>query len=478
MTQDGEASSALAQLEASKSTPVYPDLKTPKRIHLVGIGGAGMSSIATVLAEMGHSVSGSDLKPSHVLDQLRARGVAVGVGHSRANVGEVDFLAISTAIPPTNPEVLAAQELGIPVLNRATILGAISTLKKTLAVGGTHGKTTTASLLALILSEAGLQPSFIIGGELNEIGGSAHLGAGEFMVIEADESDGTFTRLDRFATIVTNVEPDHLSHHGDFQSLFGAFEEFVRGSTLSVVFAGDSNAARLSGRPGVVTFGEPGNDYEFRETHRSRSGTSFELLRAGELVGELSVPVPGRHNALNAAAASVLALEIGVEISAIRAAVARFGGVARRFQHRGNSCGVTFIDDYAHLPTETKAALQAAQVCEFERVVCVFQPHRFTRTRDVWRDFEGAFAAADVLVITDIYPSGEAPIPGVTARLILKAVGEGRRSRPSRLVFLPDREQVLDFLLGELRSGDLCLTLGAGDLSSLPDQMLERIECL
>jgi UDP-N-acetylmuramate--alanine ligase len=435
-----------------------------------------MSAIASVLAAMGHRVSGSDLKASPGLDRLDALGVTVHVGHDAANVGDADFVAVSTAIPERNPEVRAARERSIPVLRRAEILRAIAALRRTVAVAGTHGKTTTSSMLALVLVEAGLQPSFIIGGEVNEIGSGAMWASGDLFVVEADESDGTFVELGAEAVVVTNIEPDHLEHYGGFDALRATFERFAADAPGPRVLCMDDPecaalAARLrSSGLGVITYGtHPDADHRIVDPRGGRTGTSLMVhARDGSTV-ELELPVPGLHNARNAVAALVTGVALGADVDAARAALARYGGVARRFEFRGEVGGITFVDDYAHLPTEVAAAIAAARDGDWGRIVCVFQPHRYSRTESLWPTFADAFEGADVIAITDIYPSGERPRPGVTGKLVLNAVLDAHPWH--RVAYLPRRNDLVAYLLSELRPGDLCLTLGAGDLTSLPDEI-------
>jgi UDP-N-acetylmuramate--alanine ligase len=452
------------------------DLGVPRAVHVVGVGGAGMSAIAGVLSSMGHRVSGSDLKASTTFDRLLGQGIDVRVGHDAANVGaQVELVTRSTAIPDSNVEVVAARARGIDVLSRAEILAAIAAQRSTVAVAGTHGKTTTSSMLALVLVEAGMHPSFIIGGDENEIGTGAVWDDGEWFVIEADESDGTFLTIPRRAAIVTNVEADHLEHWGGYVALEAAFARFLQETDgPRVVCADDENAWRLSRDLEVTTYGTHERaDYRMVGVTRTRTGTSFELWHEGSKLGEVRMPIAGMHNASNAAAAIVTALLLGAPFEAGRTALAKFAGVARRFQYRGEVHGITFIDDYAHLPTEVEAALSAAADGQWNRVVCVFQPHRYSRTASLWRTFGDAFRAADVLVLTDIYSSGETPRPGVSGHLLVQAVLDAHPW--ARVVYLPHRADIVQFLSREMRAGDLCLTLGAGDLTTVPDDVLARL---
>lgn len=453
------------------TAPHSVDLAAPRRIHVVGVGGAGMSAIATVLRAMGHAVSGSDLKESAGVERLRAQGAVVHVGHDAAHVGEVDAIAVSTAIRANNPEVRAARERGIPVLTRAEILALVANTRRTVAVSGTHGKTTTSSMLALVLLEAGLHPSFIIGGDVNEIGSGAVWDDGEWFVVEADESDGTFLELGADAVVVTNVEADHLDHYGSLDAIEAAFARFLgEAPGPKVVCADDPIAARLGAAAGATSYGLAADaTYRIVDAQTSQSGASFGLVHDGHELARVELPVPGVHNIRNAAAALVMGLALGAPVEAGVGALGRFGGVARRFEHRGTAAGVMFVDDYAHNPGKVRAVMEAVVAGGWPRVVTVFQPHRYSRTERQWREFGDAFPAADVVVVTDVYGAGELPRPGVSGMLIVDALLEERPWR--RVAYLPHRADVVSFLRGELRRGDLCLTLGAGDITTLPDEV-------
>ena len=465
---DGEGSDRGGP--ASANDPL--DLAQPRRIHVVGIGGAGMSAIATVLHAMGHTVTGSDLNPSAGLDRLRALGLEVVVGHRPENVGQAEVVTISTAVPAGNPEVVAARERGLAVLSRSDVLAAIAATRRTMAVAGTHGKTTTSSMLAQVLAEAGFQPSFIIGGEVNQFGTGAVWDDGEWMVVEADESDGTFLQLRPEVAVVTSIEPDHLEHYGSFEALRVAFERFVGASGRVVVCADDAEGQALT-TGSAVTYGtSEGADYHMTDVVGHRSSVSFGVVHGGAVLGHVALPVPGLHNARNACGALVAGMAVGAPFDAGARALARYGGVARRFQFRGERGGVSFVDDYAHLPSEVKAALGAARDGGWRRVVCVFQPHRFSRTAALWADFADAFTDADVVVVTDVYDAGELPRPGVSGKLVVQAVLDAHPA--TAVAYLPDRKDWAPYLERVLRPGDLCLTLGAGDLTRLPDEMLRR----
>ncbi|MDE0749140.1 MAG: UDP-N-acetylmuramate--L-alanine ligase [Acidimicrobiales bacterium] len=452
------------------------DLSVPRRVHVVGVGGAGMSAIAEVLAAMGHDVTGSDLKPSAGLERLEALGVAVTVGHAAANLGQAELLTRSTAVPDRNPECRAAAEAGIPVLSRADVLTAICAQRSTVAVAGTHGKTTTASMLALVLRQAGVRPSFIIGGDVNEIGTGAAWDSGDLLVVEADESDGTFVRLPRSAAVVTNVEPDHLDHHGGYRELLAAFRRFVE-ETGGPVIVGvdDPDGAHLVASTDAVGIGTAeGADWRITDVGEAWEGVRFTLTAPDGDRLPLSLPVPGLHNARNAACAAAISRLLGMPSDPIVEGLGNFGGVARRFEHRGSSGGVEFVDDYAHLPTEVRATIAAASSGSWRRLVAVFQPHRYSRTEALWSDFGTAFEGADRIYVTDVYPAGEAPRPGVSGQLIVDAV---ERAFPGTDIhYIQRREELVVALADDLVAGDLCLTMGAGDLTSVPDEVRGRLD--
>jgi UDP-N-acetylmuramate--alanine ligase len=387
---------------------------------------------------------------------------------------DADAVVYSTAIPARNVELGAARELGISVLHRSAALAALAATRRTIAVAGSHGKTTTSSMLALMLRSAGWQPSFVIGGEVNEVGANAAYGEGEWLVVEADESDGTFLRLGPEAAIVTSIEPDHLDYYGGFPELTAAFARFVDGVPGPVVCcADDVEAARLaSTRPSIRTYGfDPSAHYRIVDVSLTGAVDRFTLTAGAERLGELVVPLAVKA-ATNAAGAAALALELGVPFAAIAEALRGFGGVARRFERRGERNGVTFIDDYAHLPGEVAAAIATARQGGWRRVIAVFQPHRYTRTASLWRDFAGAFDGADAVVLTDVYPAGETPIAGVSGRLLVHAVVDASPTLP--VSYLPRPADLVDLPRRLARPGDVVLTLGAGNLTALPDTWLAQ----
>jgi UDP-N-acetylmuramate--alanine ligase len=456
------------------------DLTSPSSVHVVGIGGAGMSAIASVLQAMGHAVSGSDLKASRAVDRLRSQGIRVEIGHAADHLGGAELVAVSTAIRADNPEVVAARERGVPVLRRAEVMAALTGAKATVSVAGTHGKTTTSSMLAVILTEAGLNPSFIIGGDDHQIGSGAVWSDGDWFVVEADESDGTFIELATEIAVVTNVEADHLAHYGSEEDLIEAFGTFVTGASAEVVAYGDDPLLSdlLTRRPldvAVTTYGEgQGSDVRLVDLESGRDGSAFTVVADGVELGRVTLPMPGRHNALNALCALVTAGRLGASFADSVDALSRFGGVARRFERRGEVAGVVMIDDYAHLPSEVEAALAAARDGGWGRIVCVFQPHRYSRIGDLWQQYGPSFAAADLVAVTNIYSAGEDPVPGVSGQLIVDAIAA---DDPGRSVsYHEERVELVDWLTATLRPGDLCLTLGAGDLTTLPDELVARLQ--
>ena len=447
------------------------DLSAPRSVHIVGIGGAGMSAIATVLAAMGHRITGSDLKASPGLERLRALGVDIAVGHDAANLGDVDIVTISTAVQPTNPELVAANDRGIIVVRRAEMLASIASARRTIAIAGTHGKTTTTSMVALVLRAAGFDPSFVIGGDVNEIGGGAAWSESEWFVVEADESDGTFLELPAEVAVVTSVEADHLDHYGTADAIERAFADFLAAAPTRIVCADDPVAARLGAEVDAVTYGtDPAADYRIEDIAVERARTSFAVTRHGTNVADVELPIPGAHNARNATAALAVAVELGAAVEPVVDALARFGGVARRFQFRGEAGGVTVVDDYAHNPGKVRAVLEAAQHGGWDRVVAVFQPHLYSRTAAQGHDLGVALAAADVVVVTDVYGARENPQPGITGMIVARAAIDARPWR--RLAYLPQRSEIVPYLRDVLHPGDLCLTLGAGDITSLADDLL------
>jgi UDP-N-acetylmuramate--alanine ligase len=459
--------------------PVAPpappiDLSIPRRLHVIGAAGPGMSAIALALAQMGHSVSGVDLRERQVLDRLRAAGVHIHIGHDRNHVVGCDAVTASTAIPGHLNELDEARKLGIPTLSRAGMLASICAQAKSIAVAGTHGKTTTSSMLMLILAEAGLRPSFVIGGDVNDMGTGAQWTGGEWFVVEADESDGTHLELPLHGTIITNIDVDHLDLYGTIDGVEQAFDQYLAQIAGPKVVSGDDERSRrVAGRYGAVTYGlAEGADVRAVDLVADSGSFHFRIVRDGRELAHIRLPLRGEHNVANATGAFAMALELGVDPDTAARALAKFGGVARRFDVRGTDGGATFVDDYAHIPTEIDAALRAARDSgdDWQRIVAVFQPNRYNRMALMWRDYADCFEVADVVVLTDIYPSGTTPIPGVTGKLVVNAVLDEHPTKA--VVWLPRRDELVDYLARHVRPGDVCVSMGCGDIASLPDEVL------
>ena len=463
------------------SGSAYFDLSTPRRIHVVGIGGPGMNAIAQVLCEMGHQVSGSDIHESEVLDRLRALGVNIIVGHDATVVQNCDVVTASTAIPVANIELAAAAAQSIPVLSRAQMLSAICALRQSVAVAGTHGKTTTSAMLMHILTTAGLQPSFVIGGDIHGLNLGAGWRNGKHLVVEADESDSTHLALPLFGSILTNVDVDHLDHFATFDNIVESFEQYVKKiDGPKVMCADDAVTAKIATSQACRTYGRSINA-DVRAVNvvlaDGRSRFDVEARQSGSsslqvLVGSVDLPLRGEHNVLNATAALTMAMELGVEFVVAAQALSSFRGVARRFDLRGVDQGVTFVDDYAHLPNEIIAMLRGARDAtdKWDRVVAVFQPNRFNRMSVMSGAYADAFGDADVVVITDIYSSGTTPIPGVTGKLVVDAIKNNHPGK--RVEWIAQREELVSFLASTLASGDLCISMGCGDVAQLPDEVI------
>ena len=452
------------------------------RVHFTGIGGAGMSGIARIMLARGISVSGSDAMPSAMLDALRAQGARVHVGHAAANLGDLgpgDTLVLSSAIRADNPELAEATRRGLRVLHRAAALASVMAGRRVIAVAGTHGKTTTTSMLTTVLRDCGADPGYVIGGVLVETGLGAEDGAGMDFVAEADESDGSFLLLSPDVAIVTNVEADHLDNYGslaEIEAAFAAFGSHV--SSLVLTCADDPGAEAVAARldpQRVRRYGESVRaDYRLGDVHAQGLAVSFAVTADhspfGELFAQMTVHVPGRHNALNATAAFAAAVELGFAPPRVTAALARYQGARRRMELKGEAAGVRVFDSYAHHPTELAADLRAARdIVNGGRVIAIFQPHLYSRTRIFAGDFGAALGLADQAVVLDVYAAREDPEPGVTGRLVADAVPGGRA------LFLPDRTQVASLIGRIAEPGDVVLTMGAGDVTALGPQLVEAV---
>jgi UDP-N-acetylmuramate--alanine ligase len=446
-------------------------------IHMIGIGGAGMSGIAEVLARRGHSVTGSDLKESPYTRRLREAGITVYIGHAPDQVGDADRVVISTAIPKTNPELLQARRRSIPVIPRAAALAWILQGSSSVAVAGTHGKTTTTSMTAHVLEALGENPTALIGGELNDIGSNVAFGRSDLVVAEADESDRSFLYLKPQAAVVTNIEFDHPDFYSSLDDVVETFEQFVRSlpeDGYLVVCADDPSCLRVAAEAScpAITYGIGSGDLRADIVKPS----SYVLFEDGQRRGEVELGVYGRHNVLNSLAAAGVARWLGHQAYEAASTLQDFGGVRRRFQLKGEQAEVRVVDDYAHHPTELLATLAAARstMPGDGRVIAVFQPHRYSRTRALYREFGASFSSADAVLVTEVYGAGEMPQPGVNGKLIVDAICE-TRGHPE-VYYIPQQDAIPAVLQNVSRKGDLVLTLGAGDISKAGEDLLGILE--
>jgi len=453
-----------------------------RHLHFVGVGGVGMSGLAEILRQLEFQVSGSDLRDGGNTQRLASLGVRIDIGHAPENVHGADVVVRSTAIVDDNPELVQARELGIPVIGRAEMLAELMRIKYGVAIAGSHGKTTTTSLVATVLRAAGLDPTVTVGGKMQSLGSNARLGEGDLLVAEADESDGTFLRLNPTIAVVTNIDPEHLDFWGSHEHLMDAFVEFcerVPFYGLNVLCLDHPTVQhilpRLTGRH--VTYGVSRQaDYSVRGVHYRGLETVFNAYRRGEPLGGFTLKMPGAHNVLNCLAAIAVADELAVPRDVTKEALATFDGVGRRFSVVGEVAGVKLIDDYAHHPAEIRATLEAARYAfpaESHRVIAVFQPHRYTRTRDLFDDFVTAFNQTDVLYVTDVYPAGEKPIEGADAEHLVRAIVEHGHHQ---VELVRDKNTLPERLERDAREGDVVVTLGAGDINQILPMLRDRLQ--
>jgi UDP-N-acetylmuramate--alanine ligase len=461
---------------AANNTASTPAPDRLRSLHFIGIGGAGMSGIALVLHNRGFQVTGSDLKPSRYTALLQSQGVPVRIGHRAGNLDHPDVVVISSAIPAHNVELQEARRRGILVVKRAQSLAWLMQAGRGIAVCGTHGKTTTTSMISRALVDGGFDPTFLVGGELNDLGSNARHGAGDFVVCEADESDGSLLLLQPEVAVLTNVELDHHSHYLHLEDVERVFHDFLGRlpETGLLVYCGeDSRATALARKTGCRTcsygFG-PGADYQAREIVTLHPGSSFEICKDGERVALATLQVPGKHNVLNALACFATLQELGVPKEPLLSALGSFTGAVRRFQLKGTRDGVTVVDDYAHHPTELRATLRAAREGGWSRVVAVFQPHLYSRTEFLHTEFAEALDEADVAVVTDVFGAREDPWPGVSGKLIVDDLLRVAKNKP--VVYLPRLASIVDYLQRTTVAGDLVLTLGAGDIHRVGERFL------
>ena len=452
-----------------------------QHIHLVGIGGSGMSGIAEVLLTLGYKVTGSDTGSSDSIRRLEGMGGTVHIGHHESHIEGAQVVVMSSAIASANPEIRAARAKVIPVIPRAEMLAELMRLKFGIAIAGAHGKTTTTSMVASILAEAGLDPTFVVGGKVNAMGTHARLGRSDLLIAEADESDGSFLRLSPSVVVVTNMDREHLEHYGSMEKLQEAFLEFINKIPFygAAILSADDHWIRGL-LPGVVkrfqTFGMSDfsgsltPDLFATDIEPKALGVEFRAHYRGQKIGPFRIRIPGIHNVSNALAAICVALELDVPVDLIRSGLASFSGVERRFQIRGEKNGIVVVDDYGHHPTEVRATLAAARATWSRRVVVVFQPHRYSRTKDLLDDFSRAFEQADLVYVLDIYAAGEELIPGVTSQMLVEKI---RESGHAGVHWVNGDSDLNSLLQDELREGDVLLTLGAGDVWKIGKEFLE-----
>ncbi len=453
-------------------------LTNKERVHLIGIGGIGMSGIAQILLAQGKAVSGSDLKSSELIGKLKALGAKVFIGHSPSNITDASLVIYSSAIKQTNPELVAAYSQGIPALTRAEALSILANQKKAIAVSGAHGKTTTASLISHILVSCGLNPTVCVGGELFSLNGNAHLGKGRFFVLESDESDGSFLSLNPLYSVITNIDREHLDFYRDLEHITETFLRFMKNTKEEgCIFLCQDDLdliklkASLNKRAFSFGLSEQADIFP-KDIKVQNNLTRFDCIYKGRALGEITLGIPGRHNISNSLASAALGLEIGLDFNSIRDALASYRGVRRRLELKLKDKDILIFDDYAHHPTEIKATLEALRSFKHKRLVALFQPHRYTRTKFLIDDFGSCFRGVDRLIITDIYAASEPAIEGISAKNICQ---KAREAEIEDVRFLPKKE-ILKYLLQEIRSGDLIAIMGAGDIGNIADALVKEIK--
>ena len=454
-----------------------------KKLHFIGIGGIGMSGIAEILLDQGFAVSGSDRSLSEVTERLQKLGASIYEGHRAENVAaDVDTVVYSSAVQSENPEVMEAQRRKIPVVRRAEMLAEVMRLKYGIGIAGTHGKTTTTSMTGLVLMEGGLDPTVIVGGKLSGLGGTnARLGRGDFIVVEADEYDRSFLSITPTIAVLTTLETDHLDCYRDLEDIKNAFVQFAQKVPFYgfIVLCLDEPALLdimpLLNKKKITTYGlNPQADVQAVDIRHADNHSFYTLVKDRVELGTITLQVPGKHNVQNSLGAIAVGLEIGIPFDKIKAGIEKFSGVYRRWEKKGEVSGITIYDDYAHHPTECKATLAGVKAGWRRRVVCVFQPHLYSRTRDFYEDFGKSFLLADVLIVTDVYPAREEPIQGITGELIVNAAKQFGHKEAH---YIQDKKKVPAFLKSTVKSGDIVVTMGAGDIWKYGEEFLKTVNC-
>ncbi len=448
-------------------------------VHFVGIGGVGMSGIAEVLHNLGYEVTGSDIRETETTHRLKNLGIKVYIGHAGENIDHAHVVVISSAVSPVNPEVVEAKKRYIPVIPRAEMLAELGRLKYGILVAGAHGKTTTTSLIATILGEGGLDPTVVIGGKLNAIGSNAKLGQGDYLVAEADESDGSFLKLNPTIAVITNIDKEHMDFFKDIETLKSAFLAFINKIPfygIAVVCAENRYTREIipSIERTALTYGLSDTaDIFARNIRNEGTRMSFEPVMRGLSLGNFTIPIPGLHNVLNSLAAIATAMELQIPVESISNALKKFSGIHRRFEFKGEAGGIRVYDDYGHHPSEIAATLQAARECfGNNRLIVLFQPHRYTRTRDLMDEFAVSFTDVDRLYLMDIYPAGEQPIRGINAEVLLRTI---KRTAMGTIRYEADRKEMVEAIVRDAAPGDVLLTLGAGDVYKLGEEILKQM---
>ena len=450
-----------------------------KKYHLIGIGGISMSGIASYLLHKGYRVSGSDVKDNHLLENLRKEEVEIYIGHYASNLNDVDFVVVSSAIPEDNVELTYARDQGIPILKRAELIAQFMDKKKGIAISGTHGKTTTTSMLSMILNKAETSPTVMLGGELSNIGGNLQIGTGEYFLAEADESDGSLLYFNPLLVIVTNIELDHLDYYDSQVKLLNTFQKFINNipeNGQAVLCAEDENIQKLIayGDERIMTYGFTKGNIRARDIKLLPFGSYFTVEYNNNKLGTINLRIPGKHNILNALATIGASMYLGLSFTDIQKALKSYSGVKRRFEKKGLIGDILVVDDYAHHPTEIKAVLQATQKTGYERIIAVFQPHRYTRTKHLLKEFSKAFDLADHLIITDIYSAGEKPIKGINSKKLFDKTA--KNSSDIKIDYIKKLADVTQYLQQIIKPKDLILTIGAGDVYKVGEMLIKNMK--
>lgn len=454
-------------------------LKNIKKIHFVGIGGAGMSAIAKVLLEMGYTITGSDLNKSETINKLVKNGAKVFTGHREENIEGVEAIVVSTAISEENPEVQMARQIGIPIFHRADMIAQLMLQYQGIAVAGAHGKTTTTAMIAVMLENAGVDPTVIIGGEVDYLNGNAKLGNSRYLVAEADESDGSFLKFSPHIAVVTNIENDHMDFYKTVENILQTFNKFLHNlpkeDGLGILCFDNAyvrDIANSLDRQYISYAVEHEAEYMARDIRMDGVITTYDVYRKDELLGTLKLNIPGRHNVANSLAAVVVGMTLGLTFAQIATGLAHFQGAKRRFQTKARLNGVWIIDDYAHHPTEIATTLLAARQTNPKRLICVFQPHRYSRTQFLRAEFGGAFTSSDVIIITDIYAAGEEPIPGINGETLKQEI---EKQTDRQVIYIPEKDKIARYLSEIVEPGDLVMTMGAGNIYLAGEELVEML---